>query len=156
MSLTPISKISFDIQNQPGWEGVREWGIVVRTWAEIVSPTVAARSRPKSLSRDMLTIATDGASLAHQLTFNRRTLCQKLNARLPIAIADLRFAPLGQIGQTALTATPNDEIAIDSGDIVICERCECRARQGELLRWDVCQYCAIDLGIVGGRLSPKM
>lgn len=156
MSLTPISTIIFEIQTQPGWEGVRDWGLIVRAWFAIVSPAIASHSRPKSISRGILTIATDSSSLAHQLTFGRQALCQQLNTQLLSPIKDLRFVPVGYGCHNRLSATAGDSLAMDAGDIVICSRCDCRARQGELSRWGMCQFCAIDLGIVGGKTSPKM
>jgi predicted nucleic acid-binding Zn ribbon protein len=150
MSLTPISKITFELQHQPGWEGVRDWGVLVKAWVAIVSPTIAKHSQPKSISRNILTIATNSSSLAHQLTFGRQALCRDLNAQLTTPIQDLRFVAVGYSHRT-ITATPTDSssIPIDSGEIVICSQCEARARAGELLRWGVCQFCAIDLGIIG-------
>ena len=156
MSLTSISTITSDLQNQPGWEGVRDWGLIVRAWFGIVSPTIASHSRPKSLTRGILTIATNSSSLAHQLTFGRQALCKQLNTQLILPVTDLRFVPVGYRSQHLPTATDRDAIAIDAGEIVICTHCDCRARQGELLRWRMCQFCAIDLGIVGGKKSPKM
>ncbi len=152
MSLIPISAIMTEIQQRPGWEGVRDWGLIVQAWSDSVSPAIASRSRPKSLSREVLTIATNSASLAHQLTFGRQALCQQLNTRLAIPILDLRFAPVGYANSAVPSPTEAESIGIDSGEIVICSHCSCRARQGELLRWGVCQFCAIDLGILGGRL----
>jgi predicted nucleic acid-binding Zn ribbon protein len=151
MSLTSIAKITVEIENQPGWEGVRDWGLIVRAWETTVSPAIASRSRPKSLSRGLLSIATNSASLAHQLTFGRQALCQQLNVQLINPVADLRFAAVGYASPALPTATEDRSIPIDSGEIVICSHCSCRSRQGELLRWGVCQFCAIDLGILGGR-----
>ena len=144
MPLTPISKVTFEIQNQPGWEGVRDWGLIVQAWTAIVSPTIAQHSQPRSIARDILTIATHSSSLAHQLTFGRRSLCQQLNAQLITPIKDLRFVAVGYTRGTS-TNTPTDDsaISIDSGEIVICSQCDARAREGELLRWGVCRFCAI-------------
>jgi predicted nucleic acid-binding Zn ribbon protein len=153
MSLTPIATITTEIQQHPGWEGIRDWGLVVRAWSEVASPAIASRTRPKSLARGTLTIATNSASLAHQLTFGRQALCLQLNARLATPLVDLRFAPIGYTSLTVPTLTEDRSMSIDSGEIVICCHCDCRARQGELLRWGVCQFCAIDLGILGGRLN---
>jgi predicted nucleic acid-binding Zn ribbon protein len=150
MPLTSISAITTQIQNQPGWEGVRDWGLILRAWANSVSPALADRTQPKSLSRNVLTIATNSSSLAHQLTFGRQALCLKLNSQLIAPqIDDLRFVSVGysKFSPTAIDLT---QIPIYSGEIVVCSHCQCRARQGELLRWDVCQYCAIDLGIIQG------
>jgi predicted nucleic acid-binding Zn ribbon protein len=153
MSLTPISMITQAIEQQPGWEGVRDWGQIVRAWEAVVSPAIASRSRPRSLSRGILSIATNSASLAHQLTFGRQALCQQLNSQLSTPVSDLRFAAVGYASPAIPTVAEDRSIPIDSGEIVICAHCDCRARQGEILRWGVCQFCAIDLGILGGRNS---
>lgn len=156
MPFTSISKITHDLQDLPGWEGVRDWGLIVRAWSATVSPTIATRSRPKSLANGVLTIATSSSSVAHQLTFSRQTLCKQLNMQLVSPISDLRFVPVGYAPQAPASATDDRAMAIDAGEIVICPRCDCRARQGELQRWDVCRFCALDLGIVGGKISPKL
>ncbi len=143
MSLTSISTITIDLQNQPGWEGVRDWGLIVRAWMTTVSPTIASRSRPKSFAKGILTIATTSSSLAHQLTFGRQALCQKLNERSSVPITDLRFVPSGYAIQERSRVSDDGAMAIDAGEIVICTHCNCRARQGEVLRWGVCRFCAI-------------
>jgi predicted nucleic acid-binding Zn ribbon protein len=150
MSLTPISKITVQIQNQPGWEGVRDWGLILQAWVATVSPAIVDRTQPRSISRDILTIATNSSSLAHQLTFGRQALCRQLNSGLIVPVRDLRFVAVGYHGGSFPTATESESIPIDSGEIVICSHCNCRSRQGELLRWGVCQYCAFDLGILQG------
>jgi predicted nucleic acid-binding Zn ribbon protein len=152
MSLTPISKITFEIQQQPGWEGVRDWGLIVEAWLATVSPTIAQHSQPRSISRDILTIATNSSSLAHQLTFGRTALCRQLNARLTTPIKDLRFVAVGYSSRSiTVTPTENSSLPIDSGTVVICPHCNTRAREGEIRRWGVCQFCAINLGVIGGK-----
>ncbi len=153
MSLTPISKITFNIQLQPGWEGVRDWGLIVRAWIDTVSPTIAKQTQPRSISREILTIATNSSSLAHQLTFGRQALSGQLNHRLSVPVRDLRFIAVGYSSSaTNVTATDESLIRIDSGPIVICSHCNSRAREGEIFRWGVCQFCARSLGIMGNKL----
>jgi predicted nucleic acid-binding Zn ribbon protein len=149
MSLAPISAITLQLQEQPGWEGVRDWGAIVRAWQASVPPLVAERTQPRSFTRSILTIATNSASLAHQLTFGRQKLCHQLNLHLDGAIQDLRFVAIGFGPSTSPTATESVSVPIDSGAVVICSQCDTRARQGELLRWGICQFCAIELGILG-------
>ena len=151
MPLTPISAITLQLQDLPGWEGVKDWGLIIRAWELIVSPTIAERTMPKSLTRGVLTIATHSSSLAHQLAFGRVRLRQQLNTHLDGSIDDLRFMAVGFSNPNQPTATEDVTISIDSGEIVICPHCNSRARQGELRRWDVCQFCAIELGILGKR-----
>jgi predicted nucleic acid-binding Zn ribbon protein len=153
MSLTPISKITLDLQNQPGWEGVRDWGAIVRAWKQSISPAIADRTQPRSLTRGVLTIATKSATLAHQLTFGRQALCHQLNTHLVTPIGDLRFVAVGYDDRSLIAMTQFPAIPIDSGDIMICSQCQCRARAGELQRWDMCQFCAIDRGLLGGNLA---
>ncbi len=149
MSIVPISAITLQLQNQPGWEGVRDWGAIVQAWTASVSPLVAERTQPRSFARGILTIATNSSSLAHQLTFGRQKLCHQLNLHLGGSIEELRFVAIGFGSSQRTTATENLSMPIDSGGVVICSQCETRARQGELQRWGVCQFCAIDLGILG-------
>jgi predicted nucleic acid-binding Zn ribbon protein len=156
MSLTPIAKITVEIQDQPGWEGVKDWGLIVQAWSAIVSPTVAKHTQPRSVSREILTIATNSSSLAHQLTFGRQALCRQLNHQLNyqlhLPLKDLRFVAVGFNSlSSSITATDESLIRIDSGPIVICSHCNSRARAGEILRWGVCQFCAIDLQLLGHR-----
>jgi predicted nucleic acid-binding Zn ribbon protein len=156
MSLTPISKIAVELQNQPGWEGVRDWELIVQAWVATVSPAIAERTQPRSISRGILTIATHSSSLAHQLTFGRQALRNQLNHHLVEPITDLRFVAAGYSNRHAPTPTENQSLPIDSGEIAICSHCDCRARQGELQRWGVCQFCAISLGIIGGKSAIRV
>jgi predicted nucleic acid-binding Zn ribbon protein len=156
MSLTPIAKITVEIQHQPGWEGVRDWGLIVQAWLAIVSPTIAQHSQPRSISRDILSIATNSSSLAHQLTFGRQALCRQLNNQLSNQLSspvkDLRFIAVGYNSLSSnISATDESLVRIDSGAVVICSHCNSRARAGEIFRWGVCQFCAIDLQIIGQR-----
>ncbi len=157
MSLTPIAKITVEIQAQPGWEGVRDWGLIVQAWSAIVSPTIAQHSQPRSISREILTIATNSSSLAHQLTFGRQALCRQLNHQLKYQLSqpikDLRFMAVGyNSSSNQISATDESLIRIDSGAIVICSHCNSRARAGEIFRWGVCKFCAIDLKVIGQKL----
>ena len=153
MTLTPISKITCQIQSQPGWEGVRNWGLIVKAWTDTVSPTIANQTQPRSILREVLTVATNSSSLAHQLTFGRQAICRQLNDRLSTPVRDLRFIAVGYSNSgTSVTATEESLVRIDSGSVVICSHCNSRAREGEILRWGVCQYCAMSLGIMGTTL----
>ncbi len=156
MSLTPISTIVFQLQKQPGWADIRDWGSIVQAWKATVSPAIASHSRPKSIVRGIVTIATHSSSLAHQLTFGRQALCQQLNTQLIVPIVGLKFVPVGYTNDNLPKSADNGCLPIDGGDIVICSHCHCPARQGELSRWDMCRFCAIDLGILGGRHNNKL
>ena len=99
MSLTPISKITVEIQAQPGWEGVRDWGLIVKAWNGTVSLMIANHTQPRSISREILTIATNSSSLAHQLTFGRQALCQQLNHHLITPVPDATIVGASSTGR---------------------------------------------------------
>jgi predicted nucleic acid-binding Zn ribbon protein len=154
MSLSPITEILNQIQSQSGWEPVRDWFQIVSAWREVVSPQIASQTQPRSIYRDLLTIATNSSSLAHQLTFQRRLLCRQLNDRLPPSIAplrDLRFAPVGYSqhpsqSNLAMSASNLPPIA---ETIVPCPDCDCRTPVAEVQRWGTCRFCAIAHGTIG-------
>jgi predicted nucleic acid-binding Zn ribbon protein len=155
MSLSPITDILDRLQNQPGWEQVRDWQQIVSAWRDTVSPPIASQTQPKSLQRGVLTISTTSSSLAHQLTFQRRSLCRQLNERLTSVIhplRDLRFVPTGEVrpSNPAVSSTAkNLEIEETAEKIKNCPGCDLRTPTIELQRWGVCRFCAIDRGIIG-------
>jgi predicted nucleic acid-binding Zn ribbon protein len=148
MSLSPIDNIAISIQNQPGWEEIKNWSQIRTAWEEIISPQLAVNTRPKSLMRGVLTVTTSSASLAHQLSFQRQMLTKKMFDRLPDSgLIDLRFVPLG------VTPDRRESIELDTPDrdltVVSCPDCLAPAPQWELNRWHTCRFCAIDRGILG-------
>jgi predicted nucleic acid-binding Zn ribbon protein len=146
MSLSGIDGILKIVQERPEFSPLQDRSRLRRAWEEIVSPQLASHTRPKSLDRGILTIATTNASLAHQLSFQRQQLVKQLIDRLPEAgIKDLRFAPLGITEHNQLTTTEVDRDCTVS----TCPDCETATPQWELNRWDVCRFCAIDRGILG-------
>lgn len=154
MSLSPITQILDQIQNQPGWESVRDWQQIVAAWREVVSPSIASHTQPRSIQRNLLTIATDSSSLAHQLTCQRRLLCRQLNDRLPRSISplrDLRFSPIGCTSSSRRSNQGMMEtiLSTDLAPILNCPDCDCRTPTAEVQRWGVCRFCAISKGTIG-------
>ncbi len=57
-----------------------EWDLQ-RAWAEIAGPEVARRSRPRSLSRGVLTVVVDNSPWLHELTLRASELAERLRRR---------------------------------------------------------------------------
>ncbi|WP_414619064.1 DUF721 domain-containing protein [Calothrix sp. CCY 0018] len=61
-------------------------------WQEVVGKVIATQTRPISIERDVLWVATSGAAWAQNLTFERQRLLKKLNKILPTPLVDIRFS----------------------------------------------------------------
>ena len=70
-----------------GWDAIH-------LWAEVVGPTPAARSRAVAFESDRLIVEVDGAVWMAQLSYLRRDILKRLNARLGGEIVqDIQFTP---------------------------------------------------------------
>ncbi|MCX7594630.1 MAG: DciA family protein [Fischerella sp.] len=65
---------------------------LLKCWSEVVGTVIAAHTRPLSIQRDVLRVATSSAAWAQNLTFERQRLLIKLNAVLPTPLVDIRFS----------------------------------------------------------------
>jgi predicted nucleic acid-binding Zn ribbon protein len=65
---------------------------VLKCWVEVVGAKVAAHTRPLSIQRDVLWVATSSAAWAQNLTFGRNAMLLKLNKKLPEPLMDVRFS----------------------------------------------------------------
>lgn len=61
-------------------------------WSEVVGVQAASHTRPVSISRGVLWVATSSSSWASNLSFQRHRLLKKLNAQLPSPLVDIRFS----------------------------------------------------------------
>lgn len=65
---------------------------LLNCWSDVVGTAIAAHTRPLSINRDVLRVATSSAAWAQNLTFERQRLLAKLNAVLPNPLLDIRFS----------------------------------------------------------------
>ncbi|BDI15915.1 hypothetical protein ANSO36C_17170 [Nostoc cf. commune SO-36] len=91
MSLKPINDILGVLEKQAKWQE-QPFQRLLKFWAEVVGPVVAANTRPLSIQRDVLSVATSSAAWAQNLTFGRTSLLLKLNKKLPTPLVDIRFS----------------------------------------------------------------
>ncbi|NEO99876.1 MAG: DUF721 domain-containing protein [Symploca sp. SIO2E9] len=80
------------LENQPHLEGVKLFGRLLKCWPQIVGDTAAQHTRPHSISRDVLYVATSSSAWAQELKFRRTFILKKLNAEFPNLIVDIRFS----------------------------------------------------------------
>ncbi|MFM7408804.1 MAG: DUF721 domain-containing protein [Cuspidothrix sp.] len=91
MSFKSIDDILRSIQKSAVWED-ELFPRLLKCWTEVVGPKVAVETRPISIQRDVLWVATSSAAWAQNLTFQRQTILMKLNHKLSVSLVDIRFS----------------------------------------------------------------
>lgn len=80
------------LENQPHWQGQQQWQQVLNSWVQVVGATAARQTRPHSLVRDILYVATSSSAWVQDLQFKRPVILQQLNAHLSSPLVDIRFS----------------------------------------------------------------
>lgn len=91
MSFKSVDDILASIQKSGLWEG-ELFPRLLKCWTEVVGAKVAVETRPVSIQRDVLWVATSSAAWAQNLTFQRKTILMKLNHHLSASLVDMRFS----------------------------------------------------------------
>ncbi|UBF24893.1 DciA family protein [Kovacikia minuta CCNUW1] len=65
---------------------------LLQCWTEVVGPVVAVQTRPLSIQRGVLRVATSSSAWAQNLVFERQRILEKLNAKLLLSLTDIRFS----------------------------------------------------------------
>ncbi len=97
MSFKSVNDILGDLEVQAKLQQ-QPFQSVLKFWAEVVGAIVASHSRPLSIQRHTLWVATSSAAWAQNLTFQRQQILLKLNQLLPAPIdplVDIRFSSAG-------------------------------------------------------------
>ncbi|WP_413175118.1 DUF721 domain-containing protein [Anabaena azotica] len=91
MSLKSVNDILGILEIEAKWQE-QPFQRLLKCWGEIVGAAVAAQTRPLSVQRDILWVATSSAAWAQNLTFGRKAILFKLNQKLPAPLIDIRFS----------------------------------------------------------------
>ncbi|BAY27913.1 hypothetical protein NIES2100_77400 [Calothrix sp. NIES-2100] len=94
MSFESVNDILGVLEKQAKWQE-QPFQRLLQIWPEVVGVAVGAHTRPLSIQRDVLRVATSSAAWAQNLTFKRQTLIVKLNEKLPTSLVDIRFSTAG-------------------------------------------------------------
>lgn len=90
--LKSLNHILSKLEKQHQWEGPKQFQDLVKCWAQVVGANIAQQTRPYSISRDVLYVATSSSVWAQELKFKRRFILKQLNAQLAIQLVDIRFS----------------------------------------------------------------
>ncbi|MFM7364327.1 MAG: DUF721 domain-containing protein [Cuspidothrix sp.] len=111
MSFRSVDDILASIQKSALWEQ-ELFPRLLKCWTEVVGAKVAVETRPVSIQRDVLWVATSSAAWAQNLTFQRKSMLMKLNHHLSVSLVDIRFSTaewrnLSRMG-TQTTVSPSE------------------------------------------------
>ena len=90
-----VEQVLRQLEKQPGWEKFRDYRQLLKAWHNTVSQNTAQNTRPLHIARQVLWVATNSASRAQELSFQRYTLLKRLNQQLPFTLKDIRFSSSG-------------------------------------------------------------
>jgi predicted nucleic acid-binding Zn ribbon protein len=155
----------------PELEKQRHYLLARDCWYETVNEKIARHTRPTSLDRQILFVATQSAPWSQTLSLQRARLLQQLNLKLPFTLLDLRFSTarwrlekidvsektIGSHPSTIeefdrqphqIPKTPKESLEIwlraieaRSQSLPPCPHCRIPTPIGELERWGICAYC---------------
>ncbi|MGC8711984.1 MAG: DUF721 domain-containing protein [Leptodesmis sp.] len=109
MSLQPLNRVLGNLEGQYKRQYAHHLAQVQGCWSEVVGSVVAAQTRPYTIQRGILKVATSSAAWAQNLVFERQRILEKLNKVLPFSINDIRFST-AQWHEIASSASfPGDE-----------------------------------------------
>ena len=91
MSFRSLHHILGTLQDQSRWQE-QPFQRLLKCWPDAVGAAVAAHTRPLSIGRGILWVATSSAAWAQTLTFERQRILEKLNPNLPSPLLDIRFS----------------------------------------------------------------
>lgn len=93
MSFKPLNRVLVSLQDQVQWQDHQQFRHLLQSWSEVVGPVVEAQTRPTAITKQsVLKVATSSSVWAQNLAFERHRILEKLNARLPKPLVDIRFS----------------------------------------------------------------
>lgn len=92
MALEGLNGLIKGLENQDSWQAQRQFRLVVQHWPKSVGFAVARQTRPVSIQRSTLYVATATAAWAQTLAYERLNILRKLNRHQRHPIKNIRFS----------------------------------------------------------------
>lgn len=92
MGLEGLGNLIKGLENQDSWQTQRQFRLVLLHWPKAVGFAVARQTKPTSIHRSELYVATATPVWAQTLTYERFKILQKLNRHQPKPIKNIRFS----------------------------------------------------------------
>ena len=92
MALEDIRGLIKGLEGQESWQAQRQFRLVLLHWPKAVGFAVARKTRPVSIHRGTLHVATATAAWAQSLAYERFKILQKLNRHQSHPLRNIRFS----------------------------------------------------------------
>ena len=91
MSLEPLNNVIYSLK-KTHWKEQQAFQSLLEQWSDLVGPSVSAQTTPITITpKRVLQVATSSGVWAHNLSFERKTLLKKINARFKFGLTDIFF-----------------------------------------------------------------
>lgn len=107
--LKSLNHIVTALENESFWQGQQQFQLIRDCWAEVVGEDRAQQTRPHSLSRNILYVATSSSVWTQELSLNCRSILKQINARLSTPIDNIRFSTTWWYQHQTLPQTEESE-----------------------------------------------
>ena len=92
MSFNTLNTLLRRLQQQPSWEPYNQFQQVLQVWPGVIKPELVTQTRPITVRREVLWVATASSVIAQHLTLQRYQLLPRLNAQLAQPLLDIRYS----------------------------------------------------------------
>ncbi len=92
MALEGLDGLIKGLEKQASWQAQRQFRLVVRHWPKAVGFAVARQTRPVSIQRSTLYVATATPTWAQTLGYERLNILRKLNQHQRQPLKNIRFS----------------------------------------------------------------
>ena len=106
MSLEGLSHLIKGLESQESWQVQRQFRMVLTHWPKAVGFAVARKTRPTGIQRGTLYVATETASWAQTLSYERYNILKKLNRHQRSPLQGIRFSTAQWNRSAELTPPP--------------------------------------------------
>ncbi|MGB3297513.1 MAG: DUF721 domain-containing protein [Phormidesmis sp.] len=111
MALEGLNGLIKGLENQESWQAQQQFRLVLQHWPKAVGFAVARKTRPISIQRGTLYVATATAAWAQTLLYERFNILRKLNRYQKSPLQGIRFssAQWTQWAQSQTSANPDSQ-----------------------------------------------
>lgn len=108
MAFHSLNHVLGSLESQYKQQHQQQLQQVLGHWHAVVGAVVAAQTRPISVQRGVLKVATSSSAWAQNLVFERQRILEKLNQVVPRSLTDIRFST-AQWAEIPLATFPGEQ-----------------------------------------------
>lgn len=116
MTLEGVQGLIKSLESQESWQAQRQFRLVLTHWPKVVGFAVARKTRPTGIQRQTLYVATETASWAQTLSYERLNILRKLNQHQHQPLKGIRFSTAQWTQGSAIAPSEPSSSAINASE----------------------------------------